>query len=79
MFGRKQIFTDESRITSENVLEVLRCSRVTHEQNRADIQRLWNIYRSKSDILNKTKEVRENINHKIVENRAYEIVSFHRG
>lgn len=79
MFGRKQIFTDEPRITRANVLEVLKSSLWTHEQNKADIQKLWNIYRSKSDILNKTKEVRSNINHKIVENRAYEIVAFHRG
>jgi SPP1 family phage portal protein len=61
------------------VQEVLKNSLFTHEQNRREIQKLWDIYRSKSDILNKTKEVRENINHKIVENRAFEVVSFYRG
>lgn len=79
MFGRSQIFTDETKITRENVLDVLKSSLIPHEANRREIQKLWNIYRSRADILNKTKEVRPTINHKIVENRAYEIVSFHKG
>ena len=37
------------------------------------------LYRGKTKILTKTKEIREQINHKTNENRAYEIVKFHKG
>lgn len=79
MYGRKVIYTDQMNITAENVLEVLRESIPIHQQNRTEIQKLWDIYRGKTDILNKTKEVRKNINHKICENRAFEIVNFYTG
>ncbi|MBQ5362457.1 MAG: phage portal protein, partial [Clostridia bacterium] len=38
-----------------------------------------NEYRGQSKILHKTKEIREEINHKIHEARAYEIAKFHKG
>lgn len=79
LFGRRQIFTDEERITAENVTDVLRKALLVHESNRSEIEYLWNYYRGKTPILGKTKEVRESINHKICVNRANEIVTFKRG
>ena len=79
LFGRRQIYTDVEVITAENVVEVLRQALSDHAVNQGEIQYLWDYYRGKTPILNKTKEVRQSINHKICVNRANEIVTFKRG
>lgn len=79
MFGRTKIYTDVEVITSENVVDVLTKAVNVHSQNQNDIDYLWDYYRGKTEILNKVKEVRDNINHKISVNRANEIVNFKRG
>lgn len=79
MFGRRKIYTDEAEITAENVVDVLNKALSVHALNQSEIQYLWNYYRGKTPILGKTKEVRENINHKINVNRANEIVTFKLG
>ena len=79
MYGRRKIFTDVEEITASNVVEVLNKVLPIHEENRAEIQYLWDYYCGKTPILNKTKEIRESINHKICVNRANEIVSFKLG
>ena len=79
LFGRKQIHTDVETITAENVVEVLRQALSDHTENQGEIQYLWDYYCGKTPILQKTKEVRESINHKICVNRANEIVTFKRG
>lgn len=79
MYGRRVIYTDQLNITAGNVLDILRDALPIHQRNQGEIQKLWDIYRGKTDILQKTKEVRENINHKICENRAFEIVNFYTG
>lgn len=79
LFGRRQIFTDAARITEANVVDVLTRALDDHAVNRGEIDYLWNYYRGKTPILNKQKEVRESINHKINVNRANEIVTFKRG
>lgn len=78
-YGRRVIYTDATEITPENVVEEVRKARLVHDRNRAEIQKLINYFRGKTAILGKKKEVREDINHKVNENRAYEIVSFHKG
>ncbi|MGN0629265.1 MAG: phage portal protein [Oscillospiraceae bacterium] len=79
MFGRREIFTDEAVITDNNVVDVLNNALHTHALNSEEIDYLWNYYRGETPILNKTKEVRESINHKIAVNRANEIVTFKKG
>lgn len=79
MFGRTKIYTDAPEITEENVADVLNKALLIHAKNQSEIQYLWDYYRGKTPILNKTKEVRETINHKICVNRANEIVTFKRG
>ena len=79
LFGRKQIYTDVETITAENVVDVLRQALNDHTVNQGEIQYLWDYYRGKTPILQKTKKVRESINHKICVNRANEIVTFKRG
>ena len=76
MFGRRVIYTDESEITSKNIVDVLNKAMVVHYANRSEIQYLYDYYRGKQPILGRTKDIRPEINNKLIENRANEIVSF---
>lgn len=78
-YGRKIIYTDALEITTENVVKEVRKAYTEHTVNRSDIERLYNYFKGKTDILNKAKEVRTSINFQVNENRAYEIVKFHKG
>lgn len=78
-YGRLKIYSDAKEITAENVIDEVSKAYAVHCRNQAEIETLWNCYRGKTKILHKTKEVREEINHKINENRAYEVVKFHKG
>ena len=75
-FGRKVILSDADEITRENVLAELQLAYVAHMSNVSDINYLRDYYLGKQPILGKTKKVREEINEKIVQNRANSIVSF---
>lgn len=78
-YGRRVIYSDVAAITAENVADEVRKAYLVHGTNQAEIKKLHDIYRGKTDILGKVKEVRESINHKINENRAWEIVNFYNG
>ena len=78
-YGRRVIYSDAIAITAENVADEVRKAFLVHGTNQAEINKLCEVYRGKTDILGKVKEVRESINHKINENRAYEIVNFYNG
>lgn len=74
--GRRKIKTYVSRITDDNVVEVLQDSLSVHALNAAEIDYLWRYYKGEQDIRFKRKFVRENINEKVTVNRANEIVTF---
>ena len=76
MYGRRMITTDATEITNANIVQELNDAFSTHISNRGEIEYLWNYYRGKQPILQRTKEVRPEICNKIIENRANEIVSF---
>lgn len=78
-YGRLKIHSDAKEITAENVVDEVSNAYAVHCRNQADIKKLWEYYRGKTQIEHKTKEIREEINHKINENRAYEIAKFHKG
>lgn len=78
-FGRKVIYSSESEITSENVIEVLKKAVSVHLINSSDINYLYRYYRGNQPILQRVKQVRPEINNKIVENHALEIVDFKKG
>lgn len=78
-YGRLKIYSDAREITAENVVDEVSKAYAVHCRNRADIKTLWEYYRGKTKITSKKKEIREEINHKINENRAYEVVKFHKG
>lgn len=77
--GRRIIYTDEEVITRDNVVNVLRDAMVTHTANRGEIDFLYKYYKGDQPILERVKEVRPEINNKVVVNRANEIVSFKSG
>lgn len=76
MFGRRVIYADESIITKQNIVGILNKAFALHSANRDDIQYLYDYYRGKQPILAREKDIRPEINNKLVENRANEIVSF---
>ncbi len=78
-YGRLKIYSDAKIITADNVVDEVSKAYAVHSRNQADIKKLWEYYRGKTKIETKTKEIRDEINHKINENRAYEIVKFHKG
>ena len=78
-YGRRMIFTDATEITAENVADEVRKAVMVHESNRADAEKLYGYYCGKTEILNKKKEIREEINHKINENHAHEVTRFYEG
>jgi len=76
LFGRRVIYTDVTEITIENIASVVGEAINTHLLNSGEIQYLYDYYKGRQPILDRVKEVRQDINNKIVVNYANEIVSF---
>ena len=74
--GRREIFTDVKEITKENISKVLADAFLVHLQNVTEIKYLQEYERGVQPILRRKKEVRPEINNKIVENHAAEITAF---
>ena len=77
--GRCQIFSDKSVIDKSNILEVLGEAFFIHEKNRNEMLYLFNYAKGDQPILKREKEVRPEINEKIVDNMASEILEFKLG
>ena len=71
-YGRTKIYSDAKEITAANVVEEVSQAYSLHCRNQADIKALWDCYRGKTKILHKTKEIREEINHKINFSHSYQ-------
>ena len=74
--GRKMITTDVVEITKDNIHDVLGKAMSIHIRNRSQIRRLFEYEKGNQNILYRQKDVRPEINNKIVENHAHEIVNF---
>jgi SPP1 family phage portal protein len=74
--GRKEIFTDVKEITKENISKVLEDAFSTHLSNVTEIEFLQNYERGVQPVLNRVKDIRPEINYKVVENHAAEITTF---
>lgn len=74
--GRRQIFTSETKITRDNVLDVLSKALAVHAKNRTEEIYLEKYLRGIQPILNRVKQVNGEINNKVVVNIANEIVAF---
>lgn len=79
LLGRRQIYTDKTVIDRTNILEVLGDAFAIHEQNRAEMLYLFEYAKGKQPILSREKQIRSEINEKIVDNMASEILEFKLG
>ena len=79
LFGRRQIFCDAERIDKSNILEVLSDAYVIHQQNRAEMLYLFEYVKGRQPILDREKQIRPEINEKVVDNMASEILEFKLG
>ena len=77
--GRQKIEIPANEINSENIKEFLPTIMSTFCSNKLQIDYLVSYLEGIQDIYEKTKEVRETINNKKVENHAFEIVEFLKG
>lgn len=75
-FGRKIIYTGATNIDATNIVIELGKALSIHWQNRKEIDYLDKYYRGDQPIGYRVKPVRPEINNKIIENHAYEIVEF---
>lgn len=73
-YGRQVIYSGATEITKENVVEELGKALSIHWRNRAEIDYLERYYKGDQPILYRAKKVRPEVNNKVVENHALEIV-----
>lgn len=78
-YGRRKIYTATERFTVDNILQEVNLALGLHCKNLMDEEYLYWYRRGIQPVLQKVKQVRPEINHKIVQNIASEIVSFKNG
>ena len=79
MFGRLDIYATDDNITEENLISELNSALSFHVLNMLQEEFLYWYRRGVQPILNRTKNVREDILNRVQENHADEIVAFKNG
>lgn len=79
LHGRRKIFTSYSDLDESNVVNELNMALAFHYRNLNEEDYLYWYRRGLQPICLKQKEVRKDINHKVTENHAEEIVTFKSG
>lgn len=77
--GRKKIKVGNEKITAENAADILFKAYQKHLENRQAIEFLLEYEKGKQPIMTRKKKVRSEINYRIVENHASEVVDFYKG
>lgn len=77
-FGRRIITHSMTKkeLSAKKIGRILPQVLRIHDKNAAEIDYLYNYYKGKQPILKKRKNVRPEINNKVLENHAFEIVEF---
>lgn len=75
-YGRKIAYTAVEEINESNVVDVVSKCFDDFSANKTAIEYLWNYFKGDQPVLYRTKTIREDVNNKVVENHAYEIVMF---
>ena len=73
-YGRTIIYTNQNRIDENNIVKELNNALAYHTQNATEIEYLDRYYRGDQPILYRKKEVRPEVNNRVVMNLAYELV-----
>lgn len=73
-YGRTIIYTNQNRIDESNIVKELNNALAYHTQNATEIEYLDRYYRGDQPILYRKKEVRPEVNNRVVMNLAYELV-----
>ena len=73
-YGRKIIYTDYDEITDDNICEVVKETFEQHLINSKAQESLFDYEKGKQPILDRVKNIRPEINHKLVDNEASKIV-----
>ena len=77
MMGRRRITSPVARVTRANVADVLASALPAFAANASECSYLWDYYRGRQPILwTKRKDVRPEIDYRVVENHATEVVDF---
>lgn len=79
LYGRTVLYYDADIVDSSNVKEILESSVETFSGIQEEIEYLYDYYKGKQPVLERTKTYNTDILNKIVENRAAEIVNFKTG
>ena len=79
LFGRRKIYTTTEEITRENVVNELNSLLSLHSLNMMEMEYLYWYRRGLQPITQRQKTVRPEINNKVTENHAAEIVAFKNG
>lgn len=79
LFGRRKLYTVVENITAENVVQVLNAVLPSHFKNYQEENYLYWYRRGQQPVLNRTKEIRPEINNKVCENLSSQLVSFKNG
>lgn len=74
--GREMIFTDYDEITKDNILDVINKSFAVHMRNVAEEKYLFDYVAGDQDIKKREKEIRPEINERVVINIASRIKNF---
>ena len=75
-FGLKVAYTDEETITAKNVIDVVGNTISIFYRNREIADYLWRYKNGDQPVLYREKTVRDDIRNVVVENTAWEIISF---
>ena len=75
-YGRKIAYADVEEVTENNIVSIIGKTLGIFNYNRRIAEYLWNYYKGDQPVLYRTKRMRNDINNKICENHAYEIVQF---
>lgn len=75
-YGRKIAYTEVEEINEANVVNVVSKCFDDFSYNKTAIEYLWNYFKGDQPVLYRTKTIRADVNNKVVENHAYEIVMF---
>lgn len=79
LYGRAVIYYDTDVVDSSNVAEILEASYEKFGDVQEEVEYLYDYFKGKQEILNRTKVYNTEILNMIVENRAAEIVNFKTG